>query len=50
MRFLPFSKDSLFEAFKSVINRDEFENNWKAFSYGREIFINENDFKILGIK
>lgn len=43
---LPFSEDDLKAAFKSAVPSAEFGNNWQAFLFGREIFV-EGDKDLL---
>lgn len=43
---LPFSEDDLREAFRNAVPKAEFDNNWQAFCYGREIFL-EGDKELL---
>lgn len=43
---LPFSENDLYQAFERAIPKAEFQNNWQAFQWGREIFL-EGDEDLL---
>lgn len=43
---LPFSVEDLYQAFQKTVPKAEFDNNWQAFQWGREIFL-EGDKDLL---